>query len=288
MQFIYDFLINRIFSSPLPYNLSYKIVVLYPVPRPGDMIGRGLVCKTGLIKSCGALISPFFFDAIRTFLTITDLPLYPLPKSPTMAPIPRLRHGEPLAPGQTTIFGALNGSLSLARAAPPPRQGPKQKTNGQSDTVLGRRLVGGQNGKQVIETFANARSQLNLAEPGDEDIVQGVINDDLDDTEGDYIPVHKRHAYAREHKLVAIDYYKTTWRENKDGTFEHLSCRYAAKRLKITRKMLRSWVSNKEKIIAQPRGTFRSRRQYAPPKEPVLEDELDIEFIYYYSLFRPV
>jgi hypothetical protein len=42
--------------------------------------------------------------------------------------------------------------------------------------------------------------------------------------------------------------------------------------------MLRSWVANKEKIMAQPRGTFRSRRQYALPKEPILEDELDAEF----------
>ena len=42
--------------------------------------------------------------------------------------------------------------------------------------------------------------------------------------------------------------------------------------------MLRSWVTNKEKIIAQPKGTFRSRRQYIPPKEPALEDELDTEF----------
>ena len=69
-----------------------------------------------------------------------------------MAPIPRLRHDEPLAPGQTTIFSALNGSLAIARAPPPPRQGPKQKTNSQSDTVLGRRLVGGQNERQVVET----------------------------------------------------------------------------------------------------------------------------------------
>jgi hypothetical protein len=42
--------------------------------------------------------------------------------------------------------------------------------------------------------------------------------------------------------------------------------------------MLRSWVTNKEKIIAQLKGTFRSCRQYIPPKEPALKDELDIEF----------
>jgi len=113
-----------------------------------------------------------------------------------MAPVPRLRHDKPLLAGQTTICNALNGSLSVARPPPPPRQGPKQKINGQSDTILGRRLVGGLNEKQVVETFANARLQLDLVELGDEDIARGVINDDLDDIDGDYIPVHKRHAYS--------------------------------------------------------------------------------------------
>jgi hypothetical protein len=113
-----------------------------------------------------------------------------------MAPIPRLRHDEPLAPGQTTIFSALNSSLALAKAPPPLRQGPKQKTSGQSDTVLRRRLVGGQNERQVIETFANTWLQLDLAKPRDEDIVQSVTNDDLDNTKDDYIPVYKQYAYA--------------------------------------------------------------------------------------------
>jgi hypothetical protein len=129
-----------------------------------------------------------------------------------MAPIPHICHDEPLAPGQITIFSALNGSLALARTVPTPplRQGPKARTTGHSNMVLRRRLVGGLNEKQVVETFANARLQLDLAELGGEDIVQGVIDDGLDDTEGDYIPVYKRHAYTREHKLVAIDYFKTT------------------------------------------------------------------------------
>ena len=34
----------------LPYNLVYRTGVLYPVSRPCDMIGRGLVRKTGLIE----------------------------------------------------------------------------------------------------------------------------------------------------------------------------------------------------------------------------------------------
>jgi hypothetical protein len=51
--------------------------------------------------------------------------------------------------------------------------------------------------------------QLDLAELGDEDIVQGVINNDLDDTKDDYILVYKQHAYTREHKLAAINYFNT-------------------------------------------------------------------------------
>ena len=37
----------------LLYNLSHRTMVLYSVPRPGDMIRRGLVRKTSLIKVVG-------------------------------------------------------------------------------------------------------------------------------------------------------------------------------------------------------------------------------------------
>jgi hypothetical protein len=37
-----------------------------------------------------------------------------------------------------------------------------------------------------------------------------------------------------------------------------MSNRYASRKLKITRKQLRDWVFNKEKIMAQKRGSFRS------------------------------
>jgi hypothetical protein len=74
-----------------------------------------------------------------------------------MAPTPRIRPNEPLEPGQTTILNTLNKGLALQRPPPAPRQGPKQKPTGQSNTVLGRRLVGGVNEKQVIELFALVR-----------------------------------------------------------------------------------------------------------------------------------
>jgi hypothetical protein len=70
-------------------------------------------------------------------------------------------------------------------------------------------LVGGLNEKQVVETFTNARLQLDLVEPRDKDIARGVIDNDLDDIDGDYILVYKWHTYSQEHKLIAIDYFKT-------------------------------------------------------------------------------
>ena len=42
--------------------------------------------------------------------------------------------------------------------------------------------------------------------------------------------------------------------------------------------MLRKWVADKEKIIAQKKGLFRSRREYTQVKEPVMESELNKEF----------
>jgi hypothetical protein len=63
--------------------------------------------------------------------------------------------------------------------------------------------------------------------------------EDDDDNDYEYLP-RRRYAYSREHKLAAIDYFQTTWRKNKDDTFERLSYRFAARKLKITRRMLRS------------------------------------------------
>jgi hypothetical protein len=198
-----------------------------------------------------------------------------------MAPIPRLRADEPLEAGQTTIFSTLNGTLSLAKPPPPPRLGPRPKTTGHADTVLGRRMIGGINERQTVELFAIARlSQSDTAELGDTEIVNGTAITDDSDSEVDeyeYLPV-KRYAYSREHKLAAIDYYQTTWIKKKDNTFKRMSVRYAARKLKITRKMLRSWIANKENILAQKKGSFRSTRQYTPPKEPVMESQLNAEF----------
>jgi hypothetical protein len=147
-----------------------------------------------------------------------------------MTPPRRLRLNEPLELGQSTIFSALNGSLAVARPPPRPRRGLKLKTTGHANTVRGRRVIGGTNEKQNIELFANARlRQVDNAEPGDEDIVKGVIEEEeLDDDDGEYLPKH-RYSYTREHKLATVDYFQTTWREKKDGTYERLSSRYTAR-----------------------------------------------------------
>jgi hypothetical protein len=113
-----------------------------------------------------------------------------------MAPISRLHFDETLPPGQMTIFSALNGSLAVAQPPLPLRLGPKPKSTGQAGTVLGRRLVGGQNEKQNVELFANTQLAQDRPERRDEDIVRGVIDEDeTDDTNDEYIPKHQ-HKYS--------------------------------------------------------------------------------------------
>ena len=158
-----------------------------------------------------------------------------------MAPTPRVRLNEPLESGQTTILNTLNRGLTLQRPPPAPRSELILKSSSQSNTVLGRRIIKGANEKQVAQLFASVRlSQHEDGEPRDFDIMNNTgVADDLEDPEFEYMPT-KRYSYSREHKLAAIDYFQTTWRENKDGTYERLSNRYASRRLRITRKMLHS------------------------------------------------
>ena len=196
-----------------------------------------------------------------------------------MPPVARIRLEEPLERGQTTIFGTLNGRLSIQRPPPPPRPGPVPKASGQSNTVLGRRLIRGQLEKQVVELFAAVRlAQQEDGEPGDVDIANGrAILEETEDEDIEYIPT-KRYAYSREQKLAAIDYFQTTWKELKDGTHERISLRSASKKLKVSRKQLRNWVANKERIQQQKRGTFRARKQSTYVQEPELERRLNAQF----------
>jgi Tc5 transposase-like DNA-binding protein len=200
-----------------------------------------------------------------------------------MAPRPSLKLG-PLPANQTTIFSTINGALGVICPPPPPRPGPKAKEAGRSETVKGCRFIGGVNEQQVVRIFASFRIAEGNGEPGDQEIAQRELQEatedqeDLDDLdEYDYVP-QRRYAYQQEHKLAAIDYYQTTWKKLKDGSFERISCRLAAKKLKITRKMLRSWVVNKAKILAQKKGSFRARQPWRTVKEEEMEIQLNQRF----------
>lgn len=131
----------------------------------------------------------------------------------------------------------------------------------------------------MVELFAAVRlAQQDDGEPGDVDIVNGrVLPDEPEEEEYDYTPT-KRYAYSREQKLAAIDYFQTTWKELKDGTHERISLRLSAKRLKVSRKLLRTWVANKEKIQNQRKGTFRARKQRSCVQEPEMERRLNARF----------
>ena len=101
----------------------------------------------------------------------------------------------------------------------------------------------------MVELFAAVRlAQQEDGEPGDVDIINGrAILKETEDEDIEYIPT-KRYAYSREQKLAAIDYFQTIWKELKDGTHERISLRLASKKLKVSRKQLRNWVANKERI----------------------------------------
>jgi hypothetical protein len=76
--------------------------------------------------------------------------------------------------------------------------------------VLGRRLIGGDNEKAVLAQFASFRLSRDILEEGDKEIANGEFPvEDLDSDKDDYMP-KRRHAYSREVKLAAIDYFQTT------------------------------------------------------------------------------
>ena len=187
---------------------------------------------------------------------------------------------SPLLTGQTTLTSTLTGGIGIQRPIRPgPVPGKKPRS---SDTLLNRRLAGGPNEQHVVQEFAAFRLGTSQdGEPGDQEITNRVVSDLLedgvnsDDEEGigDYIAA-RRYAYTREHKLAAIDYFQKTWKKLDNGDFERISVRYAARKLKITRKMLRSWVSNKASILNQRVGSKRTRKPWSEVKEQQMEIEL--------------
>ncbi len=175
-----------------------------------------------------------------------------------MPPTPRIRLDTPLERGQSTIISALSGGLGILRSTL--RPGPIPKASGQANTVLGRRLTGGQNEKNVAELFATVRlAQSEDSELGDIDIANGRIIREDDEEETDYVP-SRRYRYSREQKLAAIDYFQSTWKQKPDGSHKRMSNRYASRKLRITRKQLQDWVANKERIMYQKRGSYRHKQ----------------------------
>jgi hypothetical protein len=137
-----------------------------------------------------------------------------------MAPgvLPVIRPGDPLEKGQTTIQAALVGGLSYTR---PPRLGPAPKDSGRIiNTILGRRLIGGDNEKFIQELFASVRiSQAAKIdrEPGDKDMMEGRILQDNDNGDTDYEPI-KYYKYSCEYKLVVIEYFQIIWTVLNNGS----------------------------------------------------------------------
>jgi hypothetical protein len=85
------------------------------------------------------------------------------------------------------------------------------KPSGQSNTVLGRRLIGGENEKYIVKLFATIRlTQEDDREPRDIDIANDKELLEEDDKDFEYMPSGKQYVYSREHKLAAIDYFQTT------------------------------------------------------------------------------
>jgi hypothetical protein len=79
-----------------------------------------------------------------------------------------------------------------------------------------------------------------------------------------------RRSYTREHKLAAITYATSTYVEDNNGNFALIKAYKAARSLFITQTMLKRWIGDFDKILAQTKGTRKNR---------VMEDRLAAEFL---------
>jgi hypothetical protein len=164
-----------------------------------------------------------------------------------------------LEAGQTTIIATLNGSLSVRPIRPGPRprkpklriplDGRQIPSDGRQIPSDGRRMIGGPNEQAVLRLFADFRRQSGEDEEED---------DLAEESDEDYTP-RRRYSYPQEYKLAGIEYFQTTWMKLKDETPVRITVGKAARKLKITRKMLRHWVKNKGKILNQKKGSRRAR-----------------------------
>lgn len=185
---------------------------------------------------------------------------------PTMASL----RSRPLEAGQTTIIATLNKGLSVRPIRPGPRPTPSSNSSSNAPQNDRRRIVGGPNKRAILQLFSDFRRANGEEEEEEED---NDLGEDSDRESIKDLISRRRYSYTREHKLAAIEYLQTTWMKRSDGTLVRISLRRAARKLKITRKMLRTWVKDNQKILNQKKGSRRARE----PWEKGQEDQMEIE-----------
>jgi hypothetical protein len=102
-------------------------------------------------------------------------------------------------------------------------------------------------------------------------------DDDLSDSEGHAL---HRKSYTRELKLAAVNWAENTVIRGKKPSdpFRQMKPYKAAKRLRITQTMLKSWSKNRIKIAAQKKHSRRAACQKLRAREPDMEHALFQKF----------
>ena len=124
---------------------------------------------------------------------------------------------------QATIGTSVHTRLYIRpiRPGPTPRSLEQhQIERNRVETAGSRKMAGGPNDITVTEMFRSYQHDFSINS-------LNIIGDDNEE-------IYRRCSYTREHKLAAIDMATTTWSRRPDGSLEHISRYYVAKRLRIT------------------------------------------------------
>jgi hypothetical protein len=167
------------------------------------------------------------------------------------SPSPELR--QPILGGLLSVFPP--------RTRPGPR--PALIEQRRQEPAGLRHMIGGPNEVMVVEMFRSFQYQFRSNNPL-------ILGDD--DNE-----VFRRCSYTREHKLAAIDLALNTWERLPNGSLEHVSRYYVAKRLRVHQITLSRWIKNKQRILHMKRGTLRLRLSKVG-RHPEMEKRLNSEF----------
>jgi hypothetical protein len=189
-------------------------------------------------------------------------------KSISAANMPARRHffRSPSPPSPTLQQATIGTSIHTRLHIRPIRPGPAPRSLEQRprfEATASRRMAGGPNDIAVTEMFRSYQHEFNLND-------LNIIGDDDEE-------IYRRCSYTREHKLAAIDMATTTWSRCPDGSLEHVSRYYIAKRLRITSTTLGRWIKSKHRILALKRGSQRLRLSKVG-RHPDLERKLNIDF----------